>query len=204
MLLRHRPSGFVPRALLSRTFPRAIALVLAAALAPACYQEPKAAAKRPSEVPIDTASARREAKRPDPDEGVDVTTPPPDAVAAEGGDEPGGGGGGGGSGGGRSGGGGTSVRAAGGGGNPGGKLTKGQCDQMIDRYVELVISSGGSPLKGTAGKDLENARNMIKSMVSQDPNFQGFQRECLKNGTRGQHACAMAARDAEEYRQCIR
>ena len=164
-----------------------------------CYAEAKTAAPaRPSEIPIDTESARREAKRPDPTEGEDVTNGPLEASneAAAGG----------GSGGGADGaspprGGRAAALAS---GPPSAKLTKPQCDQMMDKYVELVIAGGGSPLKGVNGKELENARNMIKSMVSQDPNFQGFNRACLRDGTRAQYSCAMVARNAEEYQQCIR
>jgi hypothetical protein len=166
-----------------------------------CYSEaPKSAPAKTAEVPIDTESSRREAKRPDPNEGEEVTAPPPEMASAD------------------------APPAAPGqpatapAGGPGGartfapiassangaKLGKAQCDQMLDKYVELVIAGGGSPLKGTTGKELENARNMIKSMVSQDPNFQGFQKACLRDGTKAQHACAMAARHAEEFQNCIR
>ena len=183
------------------SFTRALTLALPLAFAAGCYQEAKSAPKKPSEVPIDTLSSRREAKRPDPNEGEDVTTPPPEALAANGGggdDFVGGNGGGGGGGGG---GGRVGVRRAGGGG--GSRLTMGQCNQMMDKYVELVISRNDSPAKGASGKGLEHARNTIKMMVSQDPKFQGFLEECVKNGTRAQHACAVNARDDEEFRQCV-
>ena len=90
-------------------------------------------------------------------------------------------------------------------GDPGkGQLSKPECDQMVDKYVGLVVTGSNGPLKGSAGKELENARAMIKTMVSQDPNFQGLQRSCLRDSTRTQYDCAMQARTAEEWQGCVK
>jgi hypothetical protein len=187
----------------------------AAAMTPAPPPQP-----RPEEEPIDTEAANREAKRPPPGEGEEVPIPPPgsgdDAAggAAAGGGAPAAGGGrdargssdrGGGGGGGsgrRSGG--ASGGGGGGGGAAGGGLTKAQCDEMIDHYVELVVAGNNGPLKGTSGKELENAKMMIRQMVSQDPNMQGLQRQCLSQATRKQYSCSVNARDAAEWQSCVK
>ena len=83
-------------------------------------------------------------------------------------------------------------------------MSKAECDQMMDRYIDVVVTGEGAPLKGMSGKELEEARNMIKATASQDPNFKGFKEACLRDLTKSQYACAMKARVTEEFQNCIR
>ncbi len=157
------------------------------------------------EVPIGTESSKREAKRPDPDQGEDVTTPAPGLPAAAAPDT-------------------ATAEAtpelpapaapttkgssrtaattkAGKGG--GGTLTKAECDKMADRYIEVVVTGEGAPLQGMSGKELEDARNMIRSSVAQNPNFIGFKGACLRDLNKSQYNCAMSARTLKDFNTCI-
>ncbi|HWL89572.1 MAG TPA: hypothetical protein VNO21_27400 [Polyangiaceae bacterium] len=156
------------------------------------------------EVPIGTESAKRESKRPDPEEGEDVTAAPPTPPTAAGA-----------SGssatadataaldtaptvGSKSSRGGSSKK-----GGKGGSLSKADCDQMTDHYIELVVTGEGAPLQGMSGKELENARNMIKQAVAQNPNFVGFKGACLRDLNKSQYTCSMNAHTAKEFQTCI-
>ncbi|WP_394826630.1 hypothetical protein [Pendulispora albinea] len=165
------------------------------------------------EVPINTESARREAKRPDPEVGEDVTqaaappaaASPPPAAEPSAPSAPATASSGKGSGGKTSKG--TAAASSGsGGGARGGKgeLSKAECDQLMDRYIDVVVTGDGAPLKGMSGKELEQARGMIKATVAQDPNFVGFKSACYRDLSKAQFACAMKARATEEFQNCIR
>ena len=185
----------------------------------ACGGSSTASPPKTEEVPIGTQSSKREAKRPDPDEGEDVThapagspaaaaaLPPPSAPAAPAAPGPpatasttstttksdsktsraG-----------------AAAGSKGGGKTGGGVLSKAECDQMMDKYIDVVVTGDGAPLKGMSGKELADARAMIKSSVAQDPNFQGFKAACLRDLSKAQYACAMQARATEEFQNCIR
>ena len=98
----------------------------------------------------------------------------------------------------------TSGTAPKGSAKGGGPLNKAECDQLMDRYIEVVVTGEGAPLKGMSGKELEDARNMIKSTVATDPNYKGMKEACLRDLTKGQYSCAMKARATEEFQNCIR
>jgi hypothetical protein len=78
------------------------------------------------------------------------------------------------------------------------------CAKLTDKYVELVISGEGAPLRGTSGKDLVQAREMVKAAAASDPNFINMQKACVKEIHRSQFQCGMDARSAAEWQDCIR
>jgi len=159
-----------------------VAFGLASTVGVACGGAASSAAPpKVEEAPIDTESSRREAKRPPPGEGEEISLERPPGDDRD-------------NGGGR---GGDSSA----GHKPG--LTRGQCDDMINHYIELVVAGPNGPLKGTTGKELDNARSAIKMMVQTDANMQGLQQECVTSGTRRKHACALNAATTEEWQRCI-
>ncbi|WP_394847988.1 hypothetical protein LZC95_11050 [Pendulispora brunnea] len=174
---------------------------------------------RSEEVPMGTESTKREARRPDPEQGEDVTAgaPAPAAASSTRSDEdaepafptapaastPSKGSSKGASKAGSKG----SVASASapkGSAKGGGPLNKAECDQLMDRYIDVVVTGEGAPLKGMSGKELDDARNMIKSTVASDPNYKGMKEACLRDLTKGQYSCAMKARAMEEFQNCIR
>ncbi|WP_394837475.1 hypothetical protein LVJ94_11255 [Pendulispora rubella] len=172
---------------------------------------------RTEEVPMGTESQKRESRRPDPEKGEDVTagaltpapapardaedeapfpsapaTSTPSKSSSKGGSKAG------------------SKGSVASGSTPkgsakgGGPLNKAECDQLMDRYIDVVVTGEGAPLKGMSGKELDDARNMIKSTVASDPNYKGMKEACLRDLTKGQYSCAMKARAMEEFQNCIR
>jgi hypothetical protein len=83
-------------------------------------------------------------------------------------------------------------------------ISAADCAKLTDKYVELVISGEGAPLRGTSGKELEQAREMVKASAASDPNFVNMQKACVKEIHRSQYTCGMNARSASEWQDCIR
>jgi hypothetical protein len=83
-------------------------------------------------------------------------------------------------------------------------ISAADCAKLTDKYVELVISGEGAPLRGTSGKELEQAREMVKASAASDPNFINMQKACVKEIHRSQYTCGMNARSAAEWQDCIR
>ncbi|MDB4994350.1 MAG: hypothetical protein JWM74_1782 [Myxococcaceae bacterium] len=83
-------------------------------------------------------------------------------------------------------------------------ISAADCSKLTDKYVELVISGEGAPLRGTSGKELEQAREMVKASAASDPNFINMQKQCVKEIHRSQYTCGMNARSAAEWQDCIR
>jgi hypothetical protein len=83
-------------------------------------------------------------------------------------------------------------------------ISAADCAKLTDKYVELVISGEGAPLRGTSGKELQQAREMVKASAASDPNFINMQKACVKEIHRSQYTCGMNARSAAEWQDCIR
>ncbi|MBX3225174.1 MAG: hypothetical protein KF795_31950 [Labilithrix sp.] len=101
--------------------------------------------------------------------------------------EPGGGGGGGG-------GGKTGSKPSGGGGGGGkGVVSRSECDQVMDRYLELEISKNPQ-LKDVPPEIIEQAKQMAREKHGDAP--------CT--ATRAQYTCAMAAGSTSAWQRCMK
>jgi hypothetical protein len=83
-------------------------------------------------------------------------------------------------------------------------ISAAECATLTDKYVELVISGEGAPLRGVSGKELVQARELVKASAASDPNFINMQKACVKEIHRSQFTCGMNARSAAEWQDCIR
>ncbi len=82
-----------------------------------------------------------------------------------------------------------------GGGGAGGKgaVSRAECDQVMDRYLELEISTNPQ-LKGVPPEVVEQAKQMARDKHGESP--------CT--ATRAQYACAMAATTTAAWQKCMK
>jgi len=76
------------------------------------------------------------------------------------------------------------------------RLDPGECDALLDRYVELLLRDDRP--KSSAGEILRVQQEARKRAL-RDPAFQ----ECGQRVSRGSYDCAMHASDANQLEQCL-
>ncbi len=74
-----------------------------------------------------------------------------------------------------------------------GELSSAECDQISDHELDVIVLSAGID---------PSMKEMLKQQAASDPNLAGMKSECLKNGTRAQYKCMMAAKSKDEISQC--
>lgn len=79
------------------------------------------------------------------------------------------------------------------GGKGKGELSAAECDQISDHELDVIVLSAGID---------PSMKAMLKEQAASDPNLAGMKSECLKNGTRAQYKCMMAAKSKDEIGQC--
>ncbi|MGH7329150.1 MAG: hypothetical protein ACREJX_12440, partial [Polyangiaceae bacterium] len=74
-----------------------------------------------------------------------------------------------------------------------GELSAAECNEISDHELDIVVSS--------AGVD-PSMKAMLRQQAARDPSYAGMASECLKNGTRAQYKCMMAAQSQGDMKKC--
>jgi len=79
------------------------------------------------------------------------------------------------------------------------KLTPEQCNQLLDKFIDLVAVS-----QGLETKDLDKARPQLRMAIAGNPNFKNAQDACLKQNNQAQFDCAMMSTSLEGWQSCLK
>lgn len=74
--------------------------------------------------------------------------------------------------------------------------TQGECDALLDHYVELLVNSDRP---GTSASELHKLQIQAREKAKIDPEFA----ECSARVSRRQLECAMSASNADVLEQCL-
>jgi len=74
--------------------------------------------------------------------------------------------------------------------------TKGECDALLDRYVEFLVSSDRP---GTSASELHKLQLQAREKAAHDPEFAA----CTERVSRRALDCAMNAPNADVLEQCL-
>jgi hypothetical protein len=75
-------------------------------------------------------------------------------------------------------------------------LSKDECNQLLDHYVELLVSADRP---GTSGEELYRMKQETRSKAARDPAFL----ECSNEVSRPKFECAMQAQTPDKLEQCM-
>ena len=74
--------------------------------------------------------------------------------------------------------------------------SQGECDALLDHYVELLVQSDRP---GTSASELHKLQLQAREKAKSDPEFV----ECSARVSRRQYDCAMGASNADVLEQCL-
>jgi len=75
----------------------------------------------------------------------------------------------------------------------GGKLSKDQCQQLVDHGIELMIKKQGADIPPDI---LKQAKEAAKAQLDEALD------KCVKEGTKGEFDCGMKASSMEDFMKC--
>jgi hypothetical protein len=83
-----------------------------------------------------------------------------------------------------------------------GKITRVECTEMLDRYIEMTVS-GDPDLAELPPNEARAARETKKARSLGDPRFVRAQEQCETEVSRREYRCAMKAPTPETWQACI-
>ena len=83
-----------------------------------------------------------------------------------------------------------------------GNVTRVECTEMLDRYIDMTISADPSVSDLPSG-DARGARDMQKALRRGDPRYVRVQDQCESQISRREYRCAMKAPTPETWQACI-
>lgn len=78
-------------------------------------------------------------------------------------------------------------------------LTKGECEKLFGKLIDITMSEQGIDPKQAA-----EARAMMKSAASADPAMAGFQNSCVTTLKKSNYTCGMSAKTSAAYQNCLK
>jgi hypothetical protein len=75
-------------------------------------------------------------------------------------------------------------------------ISRDECDQLLDRYVELLLKDDRPEVRA---EELLRLQHEARSKAAQDPAF----RQCTEEVSRAQFQCAMQAKNPDRLEQCM-
>jgi hypothetical protein len=83
-----------------------------------------------------------------------------------------------------------------------GKATKEQCNEMLDKYLDMTIAGeqGSSDLTPA---EQRAAREMKKALRKNEPSYARVATQCETEITKAEYRCAMKAPTPETWQACI-
>ncbi|HRG96348.1 MAG TPA: hypothetical protein PLR99_08880 [Polyangiaceae bacterium] len=83
-----------------------------------------------------------------------------------------------------------------------GRATKADCEQMLDKYLDMVIADDPELAKlPPAQKQI--ARDMKRAVRKAQPSYRKVFEQCEAEITKKEHRCAMAAPNPNVWESCI-
>ena len=83
-----------------------------------------------------------------------------------------------------------------------GKVTRAECDAMLDRYVAMKID-GDPTLAKLPPAQASIARDMKREIAKGSKSYRQVEEQCEHEVTRGEYDCAMKAPGPNEWEACI-
>jgi hypothetical protein len=83
-----------------------------------------------------------------------------------------------------------------------GKVTRVECTEMLDRYIDMTVA-GEPGLADLPEAEARAARDMKKALRKGDARYMRVQQQCEAEITRREYRCAMKAPSPETWQACI-
>jgi hypothetical protein len=83
-----------------------------------------------------------------------------------------------------------------------GKVTSGECSEMLDRYVDMKIA-GDPSLASLPPAQASVARDMKREIAKGEKSYRLVEEQCEREVTRGELDCAMKAPSPNDWEACI-
>lgn len=83
-----------------------------------------------------------------------------------------------------------------------GKATREQCDQMLDKYLDMTIA-GEPGLADLAPVEARAAREIKKALRKSEPSYARVAGQCESEISKREYRCAMKAQTPETWEACI-
>lgn len=81
------------------------------------------------------------------------------------------------------------------------KATREQCNQMLERYVDMTIEP--SEAANLSEAQVATLREMKKAIRKSEPHFSRVMSRCEREVSRSSYDCAMKAGNANEWEACV-
>jgi hypothetical protein len=82
------------------------------------------------------------------------------------------------------------------------KATRGQCTEMLDRYIDMTVS-GEPGVADLSAEQAQAARDTQKALRKADSRYVRVQKQCEAEITPREYRCAMKAPSPETWQACI-
>jgi hypothetical protein len=83
-----------------------------------------------------------------------------------------------------------------------GKVTRAQCTEMLDRYLDMTIA-GDPALADLPPAEARAAREMKKALRKSEPAYARVENQCESEISKSEYRCAMKAPSPETWQACI-
>jgi hypothetical protein len=83
-----------------------------------------------------------------------------------------------------------------------GKVSQGQCTEMLDRYLDMVIA-GDPELRDLPPDEARAAREMKRAVRKAEPSYRRVHDQCEGEISKREYRCAMKSTNPETWQACI-
>jgi hypothetical protein len=83
-----------------------------------------------------------------------------------------------------------------------GKVSRDECGEMLDKYLEMTISADPT-LAGLAPNEAKAARDMKVAIRRGEPQYRRVQDQCEAEISKKEYRCAMKSDTPEKWQACI-
>jgi hypothetical protein len=83
-----------------------------------------------------------------------------------------------------------------------GKVTRAQCDEMLDKYLDMTIASDPG-LADLPPAEARAAREMKKALRKSEQSYARVAGQCESEISKSEYRCAMKAQTPETWQACI-
>jgi hypothetical protein len=83
-----------------------------------------------------------------------------------------------------------------------GKVTRAECSEMLDRYLDLTIA-GDPAFTDLTPDQARAAREMKKALRKSEPSYARVEGQCESEISKREYRCAMKANTPETWQACI-
>jgi hypothetical protein len=84
-----------------------------------------------------------------------------------------------------------------------GKVSREECTQMLDKYLDMSIAGELDPSETLSQTEMNAAREMKKALRKSDAAYRRVQDQCEREVSRSEYRCAMKSTTPETWQACI-